>query len=463
MAQSSRPRAEGTAAGAGASAEDSNSNVLHSGHSTENHSLSRSSIGKVLAASAFGTVIEWYDFFAYGTAAALVFGRLFFPASNPTISTLAALGAYGVGYVARPLGGIVFGHFGDRVGRRSMLVLTMLLMGGGTFVVGLLPTYQQIGMWAPILLVALRLLQAVGLGGEWGGAVLLVSETAPLNRRGLFGGLVQVGNPLGRLVATGVFALAARLPEGAFFSWGWRVPFLASALLVAVGLIIRFQVNETPEFQRLRESKRTAKMPVLEALSKYRREVLIAVGLKITEVSWVGILTVFAVAYLTEQLGMQRSTVLDALTLATFFGLFVMPLAGWLSDIIGRRAIYLAGTVFGILLAFPIFQLFETRNAVIVTAAIVAGICLCQGIVFALHASFLPELFSTEVRYSGVSLGFQVGAAIGGGLAPVAAAAIVAWTGGATWPVSLMLTALGVLTFIAVLSTRETAARPMRS
>jgi MFS transporter, MHS family, shikimate and dehydroshikimate transport protein len=465
MSKASRPRAESTGAGAGPSVapDGGESSLIYESDASQTRRLPSSATRKVLAASAFGTIIEWYDFFAYGTAAALVFGRLFFPASDPTVSTLAALGAYGVGYLARPLGGIVFGHFGDRVGRRAMLVLTMLLMGSGTFVVGLLPAYKQIGIGAPILLVALRLLQAVGLGGEWGGAVLLVFETAPSNRRGLFGSLVQVGNPLGRLVATGVFALTARLPEGAFFSWGWRIPFLASALLVVVGLIIRFQVDETPEFQKLRESKRTAKMPVLEALSKYRCEVLIAVGLKITEVSWVGVLTVFAITYLTQQLGMQRSTVLDALTLATFFGLFIMPLAGWLSDIIGRRAIYLAGTVFGILLAFPIFWLFETRDAAIVTAAIVAGICLCQGIVFALHASFMPELFGTNVRYSGVSLGFQLGAAIGGGLAPVIAAAIVAWSGGATWPVSLMLATLGVLTLIAVLSTRETASRLLRS
>jgi MHS family shikimate/dehydroshikimate transporter-like MFS transporter len=418
---------------------------------------------KIVAASAFGTIIEWYDFFVYGTAAALVFGPLFFPSSDPTLSTLAGLSVYAVGYIARPVGGIIFGHFGDRVGRRSMLVLSMLIMGFGTFLVGLLPTYEQIGILAPILLVVLRLLQAIGLGGEWGGAVLLVSESAPARRRGLFGSLVQIGNPIGRLVATGVFALASRLPEGDFLSWGWRIPFLASALLIAVGLVIRFQIDETPEFRKLRDSKKTVKMPVLEALSKYRRETIIAVGLKITEVAWVGILTVFAVTYLTQQLDMPRSVVLGAITLATLIELFVMPLSGWLSDTIGRRTIYLVGTAFGILLAFPIFWLFETRDVTIVTCAIVVGICLCQGVIFALHASFMPELFGTSVRYSGVSLGFQLGAAIGGGLTPVAAAAIVAWSGGATWPVSLMLVMLGVLTFVAVLSTRETAARPMRS
>jgi MHS family shikimate/dehydroshikimate transporter-like MFS transporter len=418
---------------------------------------------KIVAASAFGTIVEWYDFFIYGTAAALVFGRLFFPTSNATVSTLAALSVYAVGYVARPLGGILFGHYGDRVGRKSMLVLSMLLMGFGTLLVGVLPTYEQIGILAPALLILLRLLQGVGLGGEWGGAVLLVCESAPARRRGLFGSFVQLGNPIGRMVATAVFALTTRLPEGDFLSWGWRIPFLASALLVGVGLVIRFQISETPEFQKLKDSKRTSRMPVLEALIQFRRETLTAVGLKITEVAWVGILTVFAVTYLTQQLGMQRSVVLDAVSLATLAELFVMPFSGWLSDRVGRRTIYLAGTAFGILLAFPIFWLFETRDTTIVTLAIVAGIALCQGIVFALHASFMPELFGTNVRYSGISLGFQLGAAIGGGLTPVIATAIVAWSGGATWPVSLMLVVLGLITFFAVLSTRETAARPMRS
>jgi MFS transporter, MHS family, shikimate and dehydroshikimate transport protein len=424
--------------------------------------LQLASTGKVVAASSIGTVIEWYDFFVNASAAALVFGPLFFPVSNPAVSTLAALSVYALGYVARPLGGMIFGHFGDRVGRKSMLVLSMLLMGFGTFLVGLLPTYQQIGILAPVLLISLRLVQAMGLGGEWGGAVLLVAESAPAERRGLFGSLVQVGNPIGRLTATGVFALATRLPESDFLSWGWRIPFLASALLIIVGLVIRFQIDETPEFQKLRQNKKTVKMPVVEALTRYRRETVIAVGLKITEVAWVGILTVFAVTYLTQQLSMQRSVVLAAITLAGLIEVLVMPLAGWLSDVIGRRAIYLAGTAFGILLAFPIFWLFETRDPTVVTGAIVVGICLCQGVIFALHASFMPELFGADARYSGVSLGFQLGAAIGGGLTPVIAAGIVLRTG-ATWPVSLILVALGVVTVFAVLSTGETAARPMRS
>jgi MHS family shikimate/dehydroshikimate transporter-like MFS transporter len=411
---------------------------------------------KILAASALGTILEWYDFFVYGTAAALVFGRLFFPSSDAMVSTLAGLSVYAVGYFARPFGGIIFGHFGDRVGRKPTLVLSMLLMGFGTFFIGLLPTYEQIGILAPLLLILLRLIQAVGLGGEWGGAVLFVYQSAPVKRRGVFGSLVQLGNPIGRLAATGVFLLATRLPYGEFLSWGWRIPFLASALLIAVALVIRFRIEETPKFQRPREGKRTAKLPVIEVLLRYRRETIISLWLKITELAWVSILTAFAVAYLTQQLGMQPSVVLNAVMLATVIELFVIPLAGWLSDNLGRRTIYLAGTMFGIVLAFPIFWLFETRDPAIVTWAIVVGLCLCQAVTFALHASFMPELFGAHVRYTGISLGFQLGAAIGGGFTPAVVTAVVAWSGGETWPVSLLLVALGLLSIVAVVTRRDT-------
>jgi MFS transporter, MHS family, shikimate and dehydroshikimate transport protein len=416
---------------------------------------------KIVIASAFGTVVEWYDFFVYGTAAALVFGGLFFPASDPVVSTLAAFSVYAVGYIARPIGGIIIAHFGDRLGRRSMLVLSMMLMGCGTFLVGVLPTYQQIGVLAPILLILLRFIQAIGLGGEWGGAVLMVAENAPPDRRGLFGSFVQLGNPMGRLIATGVFALAARLPKADFLSWGWRIPFLASAILVVVGLIIRFQLSETPAFEKMRKERKIAKMPALEALSTYRWETLIAIGLKITEVAWVGILTVFAVAYLTKQLGISQTFVLEAITLATFVELVAMPCAGWLSDRVGRKPIYLAGTIFSILFAFPLFWLLETRDPMIILLTFVVGICGAQGIVFALHASFMPELFGAKVRYTGISLGFQIGAAVGGGLTPLVAAATTGWSGGVTWPVSLMLMMLGFITLGAVLQTGETSKRSM--
>jgi MHS family shikimate/dehydroshikimate transporter-like MFS transporter len=429
----------------------------------ERHAALAPPTGRVVFASAFGTIIEWYDFFIYGTAAALVFGKTFFPTANPVISTLAAFSVFAVGYLARPLGGIVFGHFGDRVGRRSMLVISIMLMGGGTFLVGLLPSYEQIGVLAPICLIVLRLVQAIGLGGEWGGAVLMVAETAPPSRRGLFGSIVQMGNPLGRLVATGVFALATRLPESEFLSWGWRLPFLASALLIIVGVFIRARLDETPAFERMRAAKKTARIPLLDVLTTYRRETLIAIGIKVTEVAWVNILSVFAVAYLTKQLGMSQAFILDAVTLATLCELLVMPFTGWLSDRVGRRPIYLFGTIFGILYAFPLFWLLETRNPTRVLLGIVIGISICQGVVFALHASFMPELFGTKVRYSGISLGFQIGAAIGGGLTPLVAAAVVGWSGGATWPISVFLILLGLVTTLAVISTRETSGKSIET
>ncbi len=411
---------------------------------------------KVVLASVFGTIIEWYDFFVYGTAAALVFGKLFFPTTDPWIGTIAAVSVYAVGYIARPLGGVLFGHFGDRIGRRSMLVLSMMLMGIGTFGVGLLPTYEQIGPAAPLTLIALRLVQAVGLGGEWGGAALMVAERAPARWRGLFGSLVQLGNPVGRLVATSVFALASRLPGPDFLTWGWRLPFLASAILVVVGLLIRYRIDESPAFSGIKAAKETARVPLADVISQYPRETVIAVGLKITEVAWVGILTVFAVSWLVVRLGMSRTFVLDAIALATFIELFVMPIAGLLSDLIGRRTLYLAGTALGILLAFPLFWLIDTRDPIIVRWTIVCGICLGQGMIFALHASFMPELFGTRVRYTGISLGFQVGAAIGGGITPVIATALAGWADSA-WPVSLFLVVLGFLTLAAVLTTRETS------
>jgi MHS family shikimate/dehydroshikimate transporter-like MFS transporter len=264
-----------------------------------------------------------------------------------------------------------------------------------------------------------------------------------------------LGNPIGRLIATGVFALASGMPGSAFLSWGWRVPFLASAILVVIGVFIRTRLEETPAFERMKAAKQTAKMPLWDVLSSHRRATLIAIGLKVTEVAWVNVLSVFAVAYLTKQLGMSATFILTSVTAATFVELIVMPLSGWLSDRIGRRPLYLFGTIFGAVFAFPLFWLLQTRDPALVFAAIVVGISVCQGVVFALHASFMPELFGTKVRYSGISLGFQIGAAIGGGVTPLLAAAVTGWTGGATWPVSTFMVVLSVATVLAVLSSRE--------
>src|SRR6516164_4759404 len=268
-------------------------------------------IKRVVVSSVIGTAVEWYDFLVYGTATALVFNKLFFPLSDPALSTIAAFGTYAVGFLARPLGAAIFGHFGDRIGRKAMLAMTIVIMGLGTFSIGLLPTYEQIGIAAPVLLVLLRLLQGIGLGGEWGGAVLMVVENAPARNRGLLGSLVQLGYPIGNLSAVGALAVLAQLPEGDFLTWGWRVPFLISILLAGVGLYIRMQLEETPVFREIEAKKAVARMPLVEFLTVYRRSFLTAVGLKLSEISYVSIATAFAIS----QLAMPRSVILNAILL----------------------------------------------------------------------------------------------------------------------------------------------------
>jgi len=291
----------------------------------------------VVFAGSVGTIIEWYDFLIYGTAAALVFNTLFFPNIDPLAGTLASLATYSVGFVARPIGGAIFGHFGDRIGRKIMLMITMVIMALGTFVVGCLPTYQQIGVWAPILLVILRLIQGIGLGGEWGGASLMVIEHAPAGRRGLFGSLVQIGFPLGLVTSSGVFALVTMMPEADFKSWGWRIPFLLSILLLGVGWFVRARVPETPIFEEIKRRGAISRNPFVEAILKNPRSFLVAVGLKISEVSWVYILTIFIVVYATNQLNLPRTLLLNAIFVAALVEVITIPLFGWLSDHLGRR------------------------------------------------------------------------------------------------------------------------------
>lgn len=418
-------------------------------------------MGRVISASLIGSVIEWYDFLIYGTAAALVFGKLFFPSADARISVVSAFSVYAVGYLSRPLGGLIFGHFGDRFGRRNMLMLSMTIMGLGSFLVGCLPTYQQVGIWAPVLLVALRLVQGLGLGGEWGGAVLMVAESAPANRRGWFGGLVQLGNPVGRLIANAVFALTALIFAGSFLSGAWRIPFLLSILLVAVGLFIRYRLHETPAFVQMRKAGRQAKVPLVEVLTTYRRAMYTSIGLKTCEVAWTGMFAIYAVSYLTNRLHMPRQFVLDAILLAAACGIVVVPLAGYLSDKLGRRTVFATGAIFCLIAAFPMFWLLNTRNPVVILPALALGISLGQGIMYSMHASLMPELFGTNARYSGVSIGFQIGAAIFGGITPLIAAVSVNYFGGATWPISTYLMVLALVSLTAVLSTRETAHEPM--
>jgi MHS family shikimate/dehydroshikimate transporter-like MFS transporter len=412
-------------------------------------------MSQIVWASVLGTVVEWFDFLIYGTAAALVFNKLFFPSLDPLAGTLAAFGSYAVGFVARPLGGAIFGHYGDRIGRKAMLTMTMLVMGMGTFLIGCLPTYEAIGIWAPILLVTLRLLQGIGIGGEWGGAVLMVIENAPAGRRGLYGSLVQVGFPAGIATSTLAFLLLSALPADDFLSWGWRLPFLASAILIGVGLFVRLRLAETPVFARIKEQAALAPAPLFEVVAGEPRNFLIAVGLKISEVAWVYVLTVFSIFYATGTLGLSRTLILYAILLAAVLELVTMPLCGWLSDRIGRRPMYLAGATLSVLAAFPVFWLLDTRDPTIVVLTIAIAMSVTHATMFGPQAAFLPELFGTRVRYSGASLGCQVAAALSGGFAPVIATGLLAWAG-ATWPISLYLIALGLISLVATLAAHET-------
>lgn len=415
---------------------------------------------KVVWSSVIGTTVEWYDFLIYGTAAALVFNKLFFPSFDPVVGTIAAFGSYAVGFLARPLGGAIFGHFGDRLGRKAMLSLTIIIMGVGTFLIGCLPTYDQIGIWAPILLVALRLVQGLGIGGEWGGAVLMVVESVPDKRRGLFGSIVQLGYPLGVLLSISVFAFATQLPEQDFLSWGWRVPFLASALLVVVGLFIRLRLHETPAFQQVKKANTVSKVPLMEILTEHPRTFLTAVGLKVSEIGYVSVVTVFSISYVTVQLGLPRSVILNGLMIAAFIELFTIPLFGWLADRHGRRIMFVLACLFSILFAFPLFWLFDTADPMIIAITVAIALSLGQGVMFAIGAAWMSELFDARLRYSGASLGFQVGAALSGGFTPLIAAALLAWSG-ATWPISVYLIALALITLMATFCAPETAGKKL--
>jgi MHS family shikimate/dehydroshikimate transporter-like MFS transporter len=417
-------------------------------------------MNSVVFASCIGTIIEWYDFLIYATAAALVFNKAFFPTFDPLAGTLAALGSYAVGFLARPLGGALFGHFGDRLGRKSMLVATLFIMGLSTFLIGLLPTYASIGVLAPILLILLRVIQGIGLGGEWGGASLMVLEHAPSEKRGLYGSFVQIGFPIGLVLASLVFALLTKLPEADFAAWGWRIPFLISIVLLAIGTFVRSRVPETPVFEALKARGGLSQNPVGEAVSKNARTFLIAVGLKLSEVSWVYMLTVFVVVYGTTKLNLPKQLLLDAVMYAALLELISLPFFGWLSDQIGRRPMYILGALFTIAFAFPLFWLLETKSAALVFVAVIVAMNFGHGMMFGPESTYFPELFGPRVRYSGASFGFQTSAAIGGGFAPLIATAMVGYFGGTTG-VSVMMIVLALITLAAALAARETKGLPL--
>ncbi len=428
----------------------------------------KTSIVKVVFASLIGTAVEWYDFFLYGSAAALVFGKLFFPESEPVTATLLAFGTYALGFVARPLGGVVFGHFGDRVGRKKMLVVALLMMGVATFLIGLLPTYASIGVAAPILLLACRLVQGFAVGGEWGGAVLMAAEHGDEKNRGFWSSWPQAGVPLGNLLATGVlFVLAAVQSDAAFEAWGWRIPFLLSAVLVLIGLYVRLQLEESPVYQEAKaeiaEKKQGAShLPILEVIRTYPKEVFIAMGMRMAENISYYIFTVISITYVTTYLGADKNLILKMLLIGAAIQFFLIPAIGALSDRVGRRPLYLIGAVGVGVWGFVFFGLLDNMTTGSVLLAVVVGLFF-HSLMYSPQAAFFTELFGTSVRYTGASVGYQLASIFAGALAPIIAVKLLGTVEEKnTTAVGIYLAIAAVLTIVAVLASKETKNTSLR-
>ena len=427
-------------------------------------------IVKVVFASLIGTATEWYDFFLYGSAAALVFGTLFFPSSDPVTGTLLAFGTYALGFAARPLGGVVFGHFGDRVGRKKMLVVSLMMMGVATIAIGLLPTYATIGVGAPILLLLCRLLQGFAVGGEWGGAVLMAAEHGREDQRGFWASWPQAGVALGNLLATGVlFVLSAVQSDSAFNSWGWRIPFLLSAVLVFVGLWVRLTIEESPVFQEahaeIAEKKQEAShIPILEVFRTYPREVFVAMGMRIAENTSYYLFTVIVITYFVDFLEKDKGPVLEALLIGSVVHFVWIPVVGAISDRIGRRPLYFAGAVGVGVWAFVFFPLIESGSGGKIILAVVVGLML-HALMYAPQAAFFSELFGTSVRYTGASVGYQLASILAGAIAPLVAVALLKTTGVSdpnTTAVGIYIAICSAITIVAVAFAKETRNSSLR-
>lgn len=405
---------------------------------------------KVLVASLIGSSIEWYDFFLYGTMSALVFNQLFFPNFDPMIGLLLSYISFGIPFFFRPLGGIVFSHIGDKLGRKKTLVLTLSLMGIATVFIGLLPTYETIGVWAPILLTVLRLVQGVGIGGEWGGALLLAVEYAPQERKGFFGSIPQTGVTIGMLLATLSISAVSLLPEAVFLSLGWRIPFILSAILVFIGLWIRNGIDETPAFKETQEKGQIARVPLIDTLRHQWKSVLTALGLKVVETGPFYIFSTFVISYATTQLGFPKTTALNSVTIATLIATIMIPVMGHWSDRFGRKPLYIWGTIAIILFAIPYFALLGQKSPLMLIAATVIGLGVLWAPVTAVLGTLSSEIFTTEVRYTGVTLGYQLGAAIAGGTAPLIATYLLETFNQSWVPIALYIILTGIISLLAI-------------
>ena len=424
-------------------------------------SVDNKSLRRIVFASVVGNALEWYDFFLYSTAAALVFGGLFFPkGTDPLLGTLAAFAGFAVGFAARPLGGVLFGHIGDRYGRKGALVWTLSIMGGATFLIGFLPTYAQVGLWAPVLLLVLRILQGVAAGGEWGGGVLMISESAPPEKRGFYAAWSQIGVGGGFVLSAGVFFLVQMLPKDAFMSWGWRIPFLLSIFIFGVGVYVRSRLPESADYAKAEAAGKKAHMPVLEVIRKHPKEILMAMGLRVAENGGSYIVLAFSLVY-GKFIGVPNQIMLAGVIVSMSVELGAMLLWGRLSDRIGRKPVYMIGAAGFVVIAFPFFWLIGTHVPALIWLAFMLGNPICHGAMIGTQPSLMGELFSTEVRYSGMALGHEIASVFAGGLSPLLATALLAHYH-AVWPVALLLIGMGMITVISLLFTHETGRRRAR-
>jgi MFS family permease len=413
---------------------------------------------RVIFAACIGSALEWYDFFLYGTAAALVFGDLFFPKSDPIVGTLLAFLTFGVGFVVRPLGGILFGILGDRFGRKPVLVATLLMLGIGTTAIGLLPTYAQIGYWAPLLLVLMRVIQGLGAGAEYGGAVIYLVENAPAHRRGFWGSFAPLGVSIGNLLAAGAFALVTPLPREDLLSWGWRLPFLASFLLILVGIFVRLRVAETPVYTEAVVARgKVEQNPAMEALKRHPRNFMVVLGARLAENGLGYLFPVFGLSYVITTLGVPKSDALSALMLAFFVELFAIVGFASLSDHVGRRPVYLFGALAGIVFAFPFFLLVGTKQWIFIALAFIIARAVVTAAMFGPQAAYFAELFPPQRRFAGFAFARELGSLLAGGPAPFLAAYLVA-VFGSWWPVACYAALLSALTAIAIWAGPETYA-----
>jgi len=421
-----------------------------------------SNLRRVVLSSLIGATIEWYDFFLYGVVAGIVFNKLYFPPGDPLVGTLLAYTTFAVGFVTRPLGGVIFGHFGDRIGRKSVLITTLMIMGVATFLIGLIPTYAQIGVWAPILLLLLRVFQGIGLGGEWGGAVLMTFENAPPGKRGFYASIPQIGLAIGLCLASGLVALlSSTLSDAEFLAWGWRVAFLVSVGMVGVGLYIRLKVLETPEFEQLKARNAQSKLPFADMIRQYPRNVLLGMGARYIDGVFFNILGVFVIGYLANTLKIPRTTALLGVSLAALVMIATIPFFGALSDRVGRRRTYAIGSIVTALSSFAAFYLMTpTAPTIVIWLAIIVPFGVLYASVYGPEAALFCELFDPRVRYTGISFVYQFSGIFASGITPLVATALLAQGNGTPWLICGYVLFAGIVSAVCAVAIRPTVPSP---